>query len=1020
MGNRGGWIAAAFIAAARLYAQSPASDSIVLEPGKVIEREISGTQAHSYRLPLAEGECAILIVEQRGIDVSATVYYPLDKPLAVFDFEKRKTGEERVLVVAEQPGEYRAAIRAAYPQAPAGHYAVRIAERRAATATERSVFQARRFSLEASQLNVAGKFADAIAATERAVETAETALGANDVYIGDLLSKLGLLEQRTGAYERAEAHLARAIRLSENALGRGHPQTLEAIRWLAAVYTAEGRYGKAEPLLEEQVGAIEKALGPEHPLMVRALSDISHLHQLRGDMERALAEQKRVLAIAEKVLAPDDTSLIGAISNLGDFYSLVGDNQHAEPLLERALAMTENKYGPDHYYVSIPLQSLGSIARTSRHYQRARELLSRAKAIREKSLGSLHQETLSLAINIANVYSSEGNYSKALELYRQAWENLVKTVGPYHRLSLMAVANMATAYTAQGDLEHALEYRARYDEVLEKNIGMNLALGSEREKLAYVQLAAIPASRTISLNLREAPKERAVTELAAMVALEQKGRVLDAVSGSISALRRRLNASDGALLDQFAEANAVLARAALGGPGKTTADEFETRMGALERRREQLEAAISTRSAEFRVQSQPVTLAAVTAAIPPAAALIEIILFLPYNPKLWDDDAAYEEAHYALYVLRREGVSGARDLGSAKPIDDAADALRKALRDPRRKDAADLARALDEKLMRPARALAGDAAQLLISPDGDLNLIPFEALMDEQGRYLVERYSISYLTTGRDLLRIAVPRPSKSGMVVIANPHFGEPPAAPLAKAHAAPRRSVTAGADLQSVYFAPLAGTVAEARAIQSLFPSAAVLTGQQATKASLERLQAPRLLHIATHGFYLQEPGTKAAATGDGAQNRAMQAGAKIENPLLRSGLALAGANLEKNASENGILTALEAANLNLWGTKLVTLSACESGVGEVRNGEGVYGLRRAFFLAGAESMVMSLWSVSDRVTQEMMTAYYTGLKNGIGRGEALRQAQLAMLKRGDRRHPFYWASFIQAGDWRSLEGR
>jgi CHAT domain-containing protein len=327
---------------------------------------------------------------------------------------------------------------------------------------------------------------------------------------------------------------------------------------------------------------------------------------------------------------------------------------------------------------------------------------------------------------------------------------------------------------------------------------------------------------------------------------------------------------------------------------------------------------------------------------------------------------------------------------------------------------------VDEKLMRPVRALVGDATQLLISPDGDLNLIPFEALVDEQGRYLVERYSISYLTTGRDLLRIAVPRPSKTGMVVLANPYFGEPTSAHPVSANVAKRRSVTTGADLGSIYFAPLAGTAAEAHTIGSLFPEAAILTGQQATKASLERLKAPRLLHIATHGFYLQGPETNAMAPRDSTQTRSIQAGTRIANPLLRSGLALAGANLEKNATENGILTALEAANLNLWGTKLVTLSACESGVGEVKNGEGVYGLRRAFLLAGAESVVMSLWSVSDRVTQEMMTAYYTGLKNGLGRGEALRQAQLAMLKRGDRRHPFYWASFIQSGDWRNLEGK
>ena len=132
-------------------------------------------------------------------------------------------------------------------------------------------------------------------------------------------------------------------------------------------------------------------------------------------------------------------------------------------------------------------------------------------------------------------------------------------------------------------------------------------------------------------------------------------------------------------------------------------------------------------------------------------------------------------------------------------------------------------------------------------------------------------------------------------------------------------------------------------------------------------------------------------------------MNANVSTENPLLRSGLALAGANLEgaaSHGSDSGILTAMEASGLNLWGTKLVTLSACDTGIGEVRNGEGVYGLRRAFVLAGAESMVMSLWPVSDYVTRQMMTAYYTGLRAGRGRGDALREARLAMLRRTSAR--------------------
>jgi CHAT domain-containing protein len=226
----------------------------------------------------------------------------------------------------------------------------------------------------------------------------------------------------------------------------------------------------------------------------------------------------------------------------------------------------------------------------------------------------------------------------------------------------------------------------------------------------------------------------------------------------------------------------------------------------------------------------------------------------------------------------------------------------------------------------------------------------------------------------------------------------------------------------LSTVYFAPLANTAEEARAIKGLFPEAILLTGSRATKTALERVDAPRMLHIASHGFFLKDAAIdttppSAAPANSGA--RAVESTVMAQNPLLRSGLALAGANRTHDMRGDGILTALEASGLNLWGTKLVTLSACDTGVGEVRNGEGVYGLRRAFVLAGAETLVLSLWPVSDYVTRETMTAYYTGLRAGLGRGDALRQAKLAMLKRTGRQHPFYWASFIQSGEWANLDG-
>jgi hypothetical protein len=141
--------------------------------------------------------------------------------------------------------------------------------------------------------------------------------------------------------------------------------------------------------------------------------------------------------------------------------------------------------------------------------------------------------------------------------------------------------------------------------------------------------------------------------------------------------------------------------------------------------------------------------------------------------------------------------------------------------------------------------------------------------------------------------------------------------------------------------------------------------------------------------------------------------------ENPLLRSGLVFAGVNRGKSGKDDGTLTALEAAQLNLDGTKLVVLSACETAVGEARSGDGVYGLRRALVIAGAETLVMSLWQVSDAATRELMEAYYAGLLGGGGRGEPMRQVQLAMLKDPGRAHPYYWASFIVSGNPSALDG-
>jgi CHAT domain-containing protein len=1025
----------ALVSAVALAAQTR-EETTTLSAGKTVERELQGGQEHLYNLTLAAGEYAGVTVEQRGIDVVVEVRSADDKILAQFDSETGKQGREQVGLTADSPVIYHLRIKARYPKDPPAGYEVRVAEVRAATEADRALFEAHKLSTEAAATAGGGKYDDAIKLAERALALGEKAAGPNGVdnnaYVGYLLMSLASNQRSKGDYTNAEQTFQRAIAVSQTALSRDNPQTALALGRLGSLYMERNDYANAERLMQEELDITERTLGREHPRVADCLRGLALLHVNRKDMERALPELQRALAIAEKTLAPDDFALIALLNNLGDLYIFLKDNERAEPLLERALAMVEQKYGREHPYVGNPLQNLAIIARQRKQYDRALELFWRAEAVREKALGSQHPQTAALLINIANVYGSEGLYAKALELHQRALGVLETAAGPNHSLTLIALGNIARTYAAQGDIAHATEYQTRYDATLEKNIELNLALGSEREKLAYVRSTAEQTDRTLSLCIQQAPDNQAACDLAAEVVLQRKGRVLDAMSGSLAALRQRLNTEDRKLLDDLGGIDAKLAGLSLNGPGKTPADEYRKQLAALQEEKEKAEEAISRRNGEFRAQSQAVTLAAVRAAIPPQAALIEFAVYRGFDPKGENEMQAYGEARYAAYVLRSQGEAHWKDLGPAAEIDAAVTAGLQALRDPRA-DVRQPARALYEKVMRPLLAITGNATQLLVSPDGALNLVPLEALIDGQGRYLIERYSISYLSSGRDLLRMQVARQSKSGPLVVADPYFGEPVSAGVAtrlantdRAQAgAPggrRRSVTTGDDLSSVYFAPLSGTAEEARAIKIRFPEATVLTARQATKAALKQADAPLILHIATHGFFLQDEAAGAAPPAAEASTngtRAIHASVKIENPLLRSGLALAGANLTKNG-DDGILTALEASGLNLWGTKLVTLSACDTGVGEVKNGEGIYGLRRAFVLAGAETLVMTLWPVSDYVTREVMTEYYTGLKQGLGRREALRQAQLAMLKRQGRSHPFYWASFIQSGEWKNLDGK
>ena len=402
----------------------------------------------------------------------------------------------------------------------------------------------------------------------------------------------------------------------------------------------------------------------------------------------------------------------------------------------------------------------------------------------------------------------------------------------------------------------------------------------------------------------------------------------------------------------------------------------------------------------------------------------------------WDTAAlaSWKEA-FVWVITHRSGVeqSDLATLGPAHSIASAISRWRKAVESEAAM--ADVhARELARVIWDPIAEAVGDAEHVIISPDGALWLVPFEALVLEDGRYLIEEKQISYVISGRYLAGQDEEESGARGAVVLAAPDYDLELAAAVSASQPALEEVRYSGA-LGAARFGRLEGSAREAEVLRPQLTKLLgheepqVLTGAVATEAAFKAVARPRVLVLSTHGFFLQDQDYSAASFADRSPlSRTLllppvpattQPAVEIENPLVRCGLALAGANNRASAppgADDGILTGLEIVGADLRGTELVVLSACETGVGEIQVGEGVAGLRQAFQLAGAQTVVSSLWKVPDAETADLMTWFFENLANGQGRSQALRNAQLRMIeqlreKRG-RAHPLYWAAFTLTG--------
>jgi len=840
-----------------------------------------------------------------------------------------------------------------------------------------------------------GRYGEAEPLLQRALAINEAQLGANHPDTALSLNNLAVLYDSMGRYGEAEPLYQRALAIHEAQLGANHPATANSLNNLAELYRSMGRYGDAEPLYRRALTIREAQMGADHPDTANSLNNLALLYGSMGRYKEAELLFQRALAISEAQLGADHPDTADSLNNLAVLYYSVGRYGDAEPLYERALAIKEVQLGADHPATATSLNNLALLYWSMGRYGDAEPLYRRALAIREAQLGADHPATATSLNNLAWLYASMGRYGEAEPPYQRALAIHEAQLGADHPSTALSLNNLAGLYWAQGQLQPALSYLQRGLTTEETVLSRNLLGGSDANKREYLATVSGSTDLTISLHLNALPTNADAAQLALTTILQRKGRILDLFTNLRAQLAGDPTAVD--LFDDLRAASSQVSNLTVNPPPDLSAEAKQAQLNSLQQQITTLEDQLSRRSSQFAGLTASPTLTDIQAALPTGTALVEFIRYQPLNPTASRSERS-GSYRYAAYILTADGTVQGMDLGPADAIDAAVRTLATDLSSPDTPpfQVKEEAKALDALVMAPVRAALGDTTTVFISPDGALNLIPFEALVDENDSYLVERYQFRYLTSGRDLMRIAKTPASTNPAVLIGNPTYGLPGTLVAQADTDNPTRAI----NFSQRIFPALPGTQAEVDLIAPLLPAAAVYTRINATEAVIKQQTEPSILHIATHGFF--EP------TND------------TTNPLLQSGLILAGAAAggQSGPEQDGILTALEVTGINLRGTQLVVLSACETGLGELSAGEGLYGLRRALVLAGAQSQVISLWKVSDDATQELMVAYYERLRAGTNRDVALRETQLTFLRSPEYDHPYYWAAFIGSGDWRPLQ--
>jgi len=793
---------------------------------------------------------------------------------------------------------------------------------------------------------------------------------------------------------------------------------------LALLYQAWGDYSKAEPLLRQSLEVRKELVGEKHWTYALSVHNLAVLYSTQGDYAKAEPLFRQTLEIRKQVLGEKHPHYIVTLGSLALLHLSQGNFAQAEPLYRRTMELSKEVLGEKHPDYARSLNNLASLYQKQGNPAQAEALYRQALDVYRQVLGENHADYANGLHNLAVVYQAQGEYAKAEPFFRRALELRKEVQGEKHPDYATSLSNLAVLCRLQGDDARAERLQRQALSVTRDHLDLAAAAQSERQQLRMAELLRYQLDHYLSL-----------TRAADVAGSKAYGPVLS-WKGAVTARQQRLRLErrDPELAAELSSVCSRLATLAFGRHDPQQRDAYQKRIIQLTERKEQLEKDLAQKSAVTRQEQELARLSPerLRQSLPPGTVLVDFLEYERSAPDSKNKGRVTTERHLTAFVVpsaRGSGQGGENkgadivqlDLGPVQPLAEAIDQWRQSTGTRTRplENDQDPAALLRQKLWQPLEPYVKDAQTVLLSPDGVVARLPLAALPGSKpGSFLIEETALVVVPVPQLLPGLLTRAPvadapspnapgsAKESLLLVGDVDYG----AETARSGAS-REAVMPAGQREKVSWPRLPGSKIEVLAIRDSFrrhaPDAAVdlLQGAQATEAAV-RQEAPkhRYLHLATHGFFA-DPRLRSAMLPD--EKTLLDSGLFGRegfigfHPGLLSGLVLAGANQRVQPDhDDGILTALEVAELDLQSVELAVLSACETGLGATAGGEGVLGLQRAFQVAGAKNVVTSLWKVDDEATAALMALFYHKLwqekKPPLA---ALREAQLTLYHHPER---------------------